>query len=359
MIPLVLAAKAEGSERFVTRLSLSDDCKDRHHNSICIKSHKNSNLYSGENGLFQLDGCLANEMDGDVIVVDPKKRVAERLIRADSLHNTFLITERCDQLCVMCSQPPKKFHVDRFDEFAEAAMLAPLDMTIGLSGGEPTLFMDRLLWMIETVRHVRPDISFHILSNGQHFEEGHVDRLSQPAFDKVTWGIPLYSRDAALHDGIVQKEGAYDRLMHSFVYLLKAGAKIELRTVLLAENAESLPELANFVASHLGFCVQWSIMQLENIGFAKNRFHSLYVNHADHFQTIANAVDISELHGLAVALFNFPRCSVPSEYRKYAVASISDWKRKYVPSCNICSEQSSCCGFFEWHPDSLTKVSPL
>jgi His-Xaa-Ser system radical SAM maturase HxsC len=219
--------------------------------------------------------------------------------------------------------------------------------------------MDRLLWMIETVRHERPDLSFHILSNGQHFEEEHIVRLSQPAFDKVTWGIPLYSRHAASHDDIVQKKGAYDRLLQSFIYLLKAGAKIELRTVLLTDNLSDLTELAKFVTTHLGFCVQWSIMQLENIGFAKNRFHNLYVEHTDQFHTIAGAIDICELYGLQVALFNFTRCSVPYEYRKYAASSISDWKRKYMPACNNCNEQSLCCGFFEWHPDSLAKVSPL
>ncbi len=76
-------------------------------------------------------------MDGDVILMFPEQRTAHRLIRANSQHNTLLVTEQCDQLCVMCSQPPKKHHVDLFDQFSAAIRLAPPHAFIGLSGGEP------------------------------------------------------------------------------------------------------------------------------------------------------------------------------------------------------------------------------
>ncbi|MBL7373277.1 His-Xaa-Ser system radical SAM maturase HxsC, partial [Escherichia coli] len=79
-------------------------------------------------------------------------------------------TERCDQLCVMCSQPPKKTHVDRFALFEQACLLAEPDSVIGISGGEPTLYKAELLGMIERVLTARPDLAFHVLTNGQHFQ---------------------------------------------------------------------------------------------------------------------------------------------------------------------------------------------
>lgn len=92
----------------------------------------------------------------------------ERLLRSDSPHNTFLVTERCDQLCVMCSQPPKKTHVDRFVLLEEACLLAKPGELIGISGGEPTLYKGQLLGMLGRVLHAREDLQFHVLTNGQH-----------------------------------------------------------------------------------------------------------------------------------------------------------------------------------------------
>ena len=359
MIALLIPAKSEGRERFVTRLNRYRTEGTSAHDSFLIGEAGKRQTYSGEHGLFELVAVDDFDFDGDVVAVDPARGTAERLIRAGSRHNTFLATERCDQLCVMCSQPPKKTHIDRFAEFTQAALLAPDGETIGISGGEPTLYKEELFTLIETVGTARPDLSFHVLSNGQHFDESDRLRLGATCFASLTWGIPLYSHVPERHDAIVKKTGAFDRLMESFRHLLASGSKVELRTVLLQDNANDLPALARFVTAHLGFVVQWSIMQLENIGFAKNRFSDLYVDHTQDDTRLYEALDIAELFGVSAKLFNFPRCTIDERFRRYAVASISDWKRKYPPACNGCREQSHCSGFFEWHPDSLLEVSPL
>ena len=359
MIPLLHPCKADGQDRFVTRLNYSSECLDVEHDAVLLKSVSGRSLFSCSHGLFEVLGQPDVSMDGDVVVVDPKRKTMERLVRADSPHNTFLVTETCDQYCVMCSQPPKKTHVDRFKEYRIAAILAPPDATIGLSGGEPTLYKNDLFDFISCVNVQRPDLSFHILSNGQHFAADDIEVLASEAFKRVTWGIPLYSHLSHRHDELVAKVGAYDRLMDSFVYLLRAGAHIELRTVIMQQNWPDLPSLSAYISSYLGFCDQWSIMQLENIGFAKNRFDSLYVKHSDDFETLASAIDRVTLFGLPVSLFNMTRCSVPAAYRHYVAPSISDWKRKYPSTCTECNERNQCSGFFAWHPDHLMAVSPV
>ncbi len=358
MIPLLLNATAEGTERFVTRLVNSSGEINSQMDSILLQSSGETLLFSGDRGIFSL---TANGLHifGDVIVVDPLANRAERLIRADSEHNTLLVTERCDQLCVMCSQPPKKTHIDRFAEFKDACLLAPKDTLIGISGGEPTLYKSQLFDLIEHTISERPDLKFHILTNGQHFEKNDQQILKNKIFENVTWGIPLYSSVPTEHDTIVVKDGAFDRLCRSFEYLLGAGAKIELRTVILQDNIQSLRSLAEYVSIHLAFVSQWSIMQLENIGFAKNRFSSLYFDHVHNFEEIGDALDIAELYGVPAVLFNFAKCTIPAPYRRYSTPSISDWKKKFVDSCDICSQKSTCAGFFEWHPHSLIKVNPL
>ncbi|WHO38881.1 hypothetical protein PMI04_020475 [Sphingobium sp. AP49] len=119
-------------------------------------------LYSGDFGLFTIERPKGMTLENDIVLVDPRAGRAERLIRAGSNHNTLLVTERCDQLCVMCSQPPKKTHEDRFAAFTDACLLAPDSSVIGISGGEPTLFKAELLELLETVLGQRPDLAFHI-----------------------------------------------------------------------------------------------------------------------------------------------------------------------------------------------------
>src|SRR3546814_3931661 len=80
-------------------------------------------------------------------------------------------------------------------------------------------------------------------------------------------------------------------------------------------------------------------MQLEKIGFARQRWNDLRVDHASDFSTIAAALDHALLDDVPVRLFNFPLCTVPEAYRALAVPSISDWKRKYVPPCDGRSEE--------------------
>ena len=45
--------------------------------------------------------------DGDIIGFDHVSRKFRTLYRRNSAHNSFLVTERCNNYCLMCSQPPK------------------------------------------------------------------------------------------------------------------------------------------------------------------------------------------------------------------------------------------------------------
>jgi His-Xaa-Ser system radical SAM maturase HxsC len=357
VIALTLPARSEGTANFVVRLCDNPE-RASGEDAVLVDRGARTSVYASPHGLFELVRMDESAFDGDVVSVDPVNGKAERLIRRNSPHNTFLVTERCDQLCVMCSQPPKKTHVDRWAEFTEAALLAPQDTTIGISGGEPTLYKSELFDMIETVSAVRLDLAFHVLSNAQHFDRADCARLGGDAFRRVTWGVPLYSHKPSVHDAIVAKSGALANLRDGLAVLLEAGAHVELRTVIMKSNLRDLTGVANYVTNHLGFVDQWSIMQLENIGFARRRFNDFMVDTLDSFGPIAEAIDRAELFGIATALFNFPRCQVPAAYRRYAVKSISDWKQKYAPECTGCADQSDCSGFFAWHPDEAMKVYP-
>lgn len=314
-------------------------------------SHENGTAEYDASGLsLRLKISDPEELNGDVILVRRGARTAHRLIRQHSRHNTLLVTEQCDQKCIMCSQPPKLQHLDLFESFGQALELAPENSRIGITGGEPTLHKKALFGLLANARKKRPDLTFHVLTNAQHFEEDDIASIEALGSDAVLWGIPLYSADALTHDKIVEKNGAFARLGQSLSYLARAGARIELRTVLLKANSEGLDELADFVSRKLSFIDFWAIMQLENIGYARKNWSDIFFDTSLDFEPLATAIDLASGRGLNLVLYNFPLCTVPVAYRHFCTNSISDWKNKHLPFCEGCSAISSCAGFFEWAP---------
>ncbi|MGO7265354.1 His-Xaa-Ser system radical SAM maturase HxsC [Rhizobium johnstonii] len=337
------------SEPIVVRFQNEPAACETEHDAILVE-RDGARLEYDYNGFSLGVHQRGNEsFAGDVILAFPGQRTAHRLIRSASPHNTFLVTEQCDQLCVMCSQPPKKLHADLFSQFAVAATLAPANAMIGISGGEPLLHKGRLFEMIEIVASVRPDIRFHILSNGQHLSADDVPRLVSIGTERILWGIPLYAADGAVHDQIVGKDGAFEKVQSGLAILMKVGASVELRTVAMRQNKDRLAELADFLFTRLSYIDVWAIMQMERIGYGRMNWSTSFHDSSTDFSGIAKAIDVSTARGLSVALYNFPLCSVPAPYRHYALSTISDWKRKYLEICDKCGSRAACGGFFEWY----------
>jgi His-Xaa-Ser system radical SAM maturase HxsC len=321
-------------------------------------SENDAKLISSSDGVleFEFNGFSfdiyhdnAHDLDRDVVLYVPERQTVHRLIRANSEHNTLLVTEQCDQLCIMCSQPPKEHFFDLYDQFFEAILLAPLNCTIGISGGEPTLHKDRLFDFLVRSLEAREDLSFHVLTNGQHFTHEDQPFFTQAVCKNVMWGIPLYSHISEKHDQIVGKQGAFEIVRENISLLSEFGVNIELRTVVLNSNFEALPEIALFISSQLPSVQIWAIMQMENIGFGRRIWKEEFCDTSINFESIADAINISQGRGVETLLYNFPLCTVPLKYNKYAVRSISDWKQRYLKACLGCSMQSECSGFFEWY----------
>ena len=64
-----------------------------------------------ENGAPPELAVVANRFDylsdGDVLGFQPLNGRFRTLYRKASAHNSFLVTERCNHYCLMCSQPPR------------------------------------------------------------------------------------------------------------------------------------------------------------------------------------------------------------------------------------------------------------
>jgi hypothetical protein len=64
-------------------------------------------INSGVANLIRLPSKFSYLRDGDVIGISPNARSFRTLYRRGSKHNSFLVTDRCNHYCLMCSQPPK------------------------------------------------------------------------------------------------------------------------------------------------------------------------------------------------------------------------------------------------------------
>jgi molybdenum cofactor biosynthesis enzyme MoaA len=94
--------------------------------------------------------------------------------RHTSRQNSVLLTERCDNYCVMCSQPPKTHDDSRLLQQAFQLLdLLPADTTdIICTGGEPTWYGDAFIDLLTRTYERLPVSGVHILSNGRRFSDG-------------------------------------------------------------------------------------------------------------------------------------------------------------------------------------------
>lgn len=297
---------------------------------------------------FEIRTSEPRDVIGDVVLVNSARRVGERLIRQNSAHNTLLVTERCDQICVMCSQPPKDYELDLFDTYQAALFYAPEGAVIGLSGGEPLLYKERVFELISRTHRERPDLGFHILTNGQNILASDLAALHALPLHQISFAVPLYAVTAALHDEIVGKTGAFVQALDGIATLLEAGAQVEIRTVLMRPNAEELPDLASFLAWTMPDISHWAVMQMEYIGYARKNWSGLFFDHSMDAASLLRALDITAQHGVRTLLYNMPLCTLPEHLRTLAPPTISDWKRKFMPVCDGCQAQEACSGFFGW-----------
>jgi His-Xaa-Ser system radical SAM maturase HxsC len=287
--------------------------------------------------------------DGDVVRVDPARGALAVLYRRQSSANTFLVTERCDNYCLMCSQPPRDIDDSHIvDELVNALPLISTEtQQIGITGGEPGLLGPRLVELLEAMGRFLPRTSVHILSNGRRFAERSFARaLADVRHPDVMVGVPLYSDLPEAHDYVVQARGAFDETLRGILNLKQAGVQVEIRFVIHGETYRRLPEFAEFVARNLVFADHVALMGLELMGFAKANLDTLWVDPLDYQTELLSAVRTLDRARVPVSIYNHQLCVLSPQLHPFARKSISDWKNMFLDECLRCAARPECGGFF-------------
>lgn len=286
---------------------------------------------------------------GDVVRVDPRRRSLTALYRAGSAFNTFLVTERCDNFCVMCSQPPKARDDSWLATDLERAipLISPEAAEIGISGGEPALLGDRLVELLRLLRDHLPRTAVHVLSNGRRFSDlGFARAIGALRHPDLMMGIPLYADLPELHDYVVQAGGAFDETVRGILNLKRARVRVEIRFVIHRDTAARMPDFARFVARNLTFVDHVALMGLELVGFARSNLEALWIDPLDYQRELVEAVATLRRAGMAVSVYNHQLCTLDQSLWAIARKSVSDWKNAYFEACAACAERERCGGFF-------------
>jgi len=308
--------------------------------------------------LLRLPPELTHLAPGDIIGTSSDGRRVSVLWKSTATHNSLLLTEQCDNYCLMCSQPPK----DRddswlFDRARQIVSLLPPSATsLGLTGGEPTLHADALISLLEHCRDTAPRVQLHLLSNGRRFADvGFARRYAQIDNADIMVGIPLYAPEPGLHDYIVQARGAFDETVHGILNLAALSQRVEIRIVIQRHTVPVLQDLAVFIASNLPFVDQVALMGLEMTGLARPNSAEVWIDPADYQPELTSAVRTLASAHITTRIYNHQLCVLNEQLWPYAVRSISDWKNDYLDLCQACSVREICGGIFTTSGSRLSR----
>jgi len=287
-------------------------------------------------------------VEGDIVRLDEKGNFAT-LFRVNSTNNTILLTTRCNHYCLMCSQPP----TTQDDSWILSETMELLEMipkntkAMGYSGGEPTLYGDGFIELIQKTKYCLPETIMDVLTNGRYFSNHEYARkVASVNHPNLTFGIPIYSHDPVQHDFIVQAKGAFDETIKGIINLKALGQKVEIRIVIHNLTIDDLEETCKYITRNLLFVDHVALMGLEITGFTRANLDQLWIDPFEYKDILSRAVKILNNYQIPSSVYNHQLCVINQDVLGNYHRSISDWKNEFVEECKDCSKMNECGGFF-------------
>lgn len=339
---------------------------------ILIVSKKNK-IYNRKNTLL-LSDCISHAFlyaaiakntnqlnDGDIVVVKPDGR-CYLVWKQNSIHNSLFTTDACNVRCIMCPQPPKKDDpIVHLRNLKILKLLNKNQEVFCISGGEPTLFPERIIEYFRVINKKFPSAQVDILTNAvalSDFDKAKRIALETPL--NTTFCVSLHSDIGSCQESINGLKGGFNKTIKGIENLAKLKQKIEIRPVITKKNHLYLTDFATFIYRNFPFVDHVAFMGQEIIGNARNNYNQIWVDPIEYIERLCQAVKILDRIGMNVAIYNIPLCLIPEPYRPFAAKSISDWKQGYLPECSVCTKRQECCGIFLTSGSFLTGgINPI
>ncbi|MEG1814178.1 MAG: His-Xaa-Ser system radical SAM maturase HxsC, partial [Clostridia bacterium] len=269
----------------------------------------------------------------------------------DRGERTLFVTGRCNSNCLMCPYG-SKWRAAAQDEPLEILLryidlMDPFADYLCITGGEPTLLKDGFFQLLASSKRHFENCLVHLLTNARAFfyrDFFEAYRCARPS--RILLGVPLHASHAELHDKISQADGSFLQTTVGLDRLCASGEHVELRVVVSALNIEDLSNTARLIAQRYPNVYRVCIMGLEMMGSAMFHRDKVWIPFEAARSPVGQMADILLNAGIPVQLYNFPLCYIAPNHRSLCKKSISDYKVRYRPECDVCQCREACGGFF-------------
>jgi His-Xaa-Ser system radical SAM maturase HxsC len=291
---------------------------------------------------------LGNLTDGTIVAIEPTGGT-NTLFRPESNHNALFATGRCNSNCLMCSQPPSEWEPENIvdEHLRTIALIQTPPSNLGISGGEPTLLGSGLTAILAALKSKFADSPMFMLTNGRSFANAsYAKEIADAIPSNLICCIPLYADVPAVHDYIVQSKGAFEETQAGLYNCARYGIPVEIRVVLHKQSLPRLLSLTEFIYRNLSFVRHIALMGLENMGYVKKNWDTLWIDPVDYQADLEEAVKRLHYRQMNVSIYNHPLCVLPHSLWTFARQSISDFKNLYLEECRTCVDKPQCSGLF-------------
>lgn len=297
---------------------------------------------------------------GDVIQINAKHQHIQFLYKTDGNANCLYMTDCCNSHCLMCPQPPKNINSVELPQLQRIIHCLPNNLKeICVTGGEPTLLGQDLIYLLQQLAQQCPECHVHMLTNGREFKDiKYAKQCLNTGLKGISFGIPLYSSIPEIHDYIVQSHNSFHETLEGIYNLAKLNASIEIRIVLTKINALHLKELADFIYRNLTFVDHVALMGMEHMGYVKLNWDKVYIDPREYQESLVSAARFLRLRGMHVSIYNLPLCILNKKLWIFARHSISDFKQGYSDQCSTCDMLDKCGGLFQRQINAM-HVAPI
>lgn len=315
----------------------------------------------GKNSLIHSVNQLQVLSDGDIVFIAPSGQI-NLMHQSGHTDYTVFITNQCNSRCIMCPQPA---HIDPPDLHDINNRIISLIKDgslkhIGITGGEPTVVLEKLCEMLAYFQRRFPDTFISLLTNGRRFRDFNlVKKVVAAQNKKLLFCIPLYADNDIQHDSIVGVSGAFGDTIQGIYNLYRLGRKVEIRIVVMKPNFVRLVAIAEFIYRNLSFVSHVTFMGMEYTGMAEEHFEDLWIDPQEYCQQLYEAVWHLHRRNMNVSIYNIPLCLLDERLWRFARDSISEWKKNYLEQCYICSVKEQCGGVFGTSSVQSENITPV
>jgi His-Xaa-Ser system radical SAM maturase HxsC len=230
---------------------------------------------------------------------------------------------------------------------------------IGLTGGEPTVYLNRCIEIIKECKKRFPETSISVLTNGRLLSIDNALKLVSTGHPHLLFCIPIYADNSFIHDYITGCPGSFAETVNSIQNLAILKQKIELRIVVTKQNYQRLENISEFIFRNFPFCMHIALMGMEVCGIAESNKDEVWIDPYEFIEELCEAVRQLHQRNMNVSLYNIPLCLIPKNYWRFAADSISDWKKGYVEICDECVVKNICPGLFTTSQVQSNYIKPF